>query len=271
MLREFPDGAVVHGRCSALPLRLQTAGGLPALFERLGEDLRGCAVVLDFDKTVANDPAPGWEPREDPLLAQVRGGSACVALLARLHVAGVPLFIATARRSADKLQELCAMLEARAQLANFCERGARPAAFEVEQVRSEPLGRSFARVRGTRIYSGGTDKAPLLAHLAAVELGGAANRIVFVDDNVFNAFFVLTEAPELISQLRPELSCALWSAWWDPSVEQSRGQMRVFHDSDFSFDAAYHDCLAAFGVDERERVRTAGILAAKALLNADHL
>jgi len=45
--------------------------------------------------------------------------------------------------------------------------------------------------------------------------------------------------------------------------------MKVVNDSDFSYTQAYQECLSAFGVSEVDRVRTAGILLAKAVLRGE--
>mmetsp|Transcript_3726 Transcript_3726/g.11594 ORF Transcript_3726/g.11594 Transcript_3726/m.11594 type:complete len:378 (-) Transcript_3726:639-1772(-) len=136
----------------------------------------------------------------------------------------------------------------------------------IEVVYNEELDIRIRKVRGLRIFSSGYEKGKLVAHIAARELPPSRSTIVFIDDNVFNAHFVLQEAPEYLDLQQPGRRVSIISSWWDPSQEQSSGEMRIATDSDFSFAKDYSPCLSTFGVDEKERVRTAGILAAKALL-----
>ncbi|GBG23958.1 Hypothetical Protein FCC1311_001772 [Hondaea fermentalgiana] len=139
----------------------------------------------------------------------------------------------------------------------------------INELRNDPLRVTIKRVEGTRVFSAGYDKAKLVAHLITHEIEPERRRIIFVDDNVFHAYFVLQESPGHVHAQQPQRQCTVVSSWWDPSEEQSRGQMMVINDSDFSYTKAYQECLSAFGVDEPERVRTAGILLAKALLRGE--
>lgn len=284
-LASFPHRAVQHGSARGVPVRLRTSCAL-ALF--LAEHTYlGCAdlaVVLDFDKVLTSeataarpDAGAGADVSADAdqqALRLVRGGAATVQALRALVLAGVPLFVATARTSPELLQELFDMLVARAGLgfldcfgvgasagAGAGAPGASP--IVVDTVRDEALGTSFRRVRGTRVFSGGYEKGKLVAHLALRELEAARRRVVFVDDNAFNAHFVLHEAPQHIHALAPGRELTLLSAWWDPSVEQSCGDMAVKRDSDFSFCEDFAPCLATFGVDEEERARTEEVLLAR--------
>mmetsp|Transcript_11387 Transcript_11387/g.22278 ORF Transcript_11387/g.22278 Transcript_11387/m.22278 type:complete len:462 (+) Transcript_11387:424-1809(+) len=272
-LTVLPGNGISVGNARAIPIRLLTCEGLATLMEKLRGDLCNTAIVFDFDKVLTNVPDESLQ--QITSVDHIRGGLGTIESLAMLQAAGVPLFIATARSTPALLQDLFTKLRAvggKHSMLEFFKNEAHnelcgPAL--IEEVRNEHLCAKIKRVSGTNIFSAGYEKGKLIAHLVAHEIAPERSRVIFVDDNVFHAYFVLQEAPAHIHAQAPHRNCTIMSTWWDPSEEQSRGQMKVVNDSDFSYTQAYQECLSAFGVSEVDRVRTAGILLAKAVLRGE--
>jgi len=258
----FPEKKVEFGRARAIPVRLRTSEGLKELFDGLLQGhLEDVAVIFDFDKVLANAPLA---KAEDEVETFVRGGRQTIAVIETLKAHGVPLFIATARSSEDSLKSLLEELVEREKY-GLGRHIFAPDSFHSFKV--QVVEEKIKKVSGTNIYSAGLQKEKVIAHIS--EICKKRKKIVFIDDNVFNSYFVLQEAPEIIHKSNPERDVTIVSAWWDPSQEQCAGKMKIIHDSDFSYSSSYQECLNSFGVDECERIRVEEVLLAQSLLRVE--